>query len=209
MQRKAVLMLEKEYKGAGYYLNFKTPLELMVAAILSAQARDDAVNKATPALFSRYRSAGEYAAEKPEVLAKYINGITFSSAKARNIIKACKVLVERHEGRVPRRMDELTELPGIGRKTANTILINAFGIVEGIPVDTWVIKLSNRIGLSLDTEPDRIEEDLKQIVEKGGWRNIAYVFKAHGREICKSQVPLCSRCMLNSFCPRNNVEKSG
>jgi endonuclease-3 len=112
-------------------------------------------------------------------------------------------------GKIPRTMAGLTALPGIGRKTANTILINAYGMVEGIPVDTWVIKLSGRMGLSASSDPEEIEQDLMRIVDRKNWKSIAYVFKAHGKAICQSQIPLCSKCMLNRMCPRNGVGSSG
>lgn len=207
-QKKAVLMLEREYPDAKYYLNFKTPIDLVVAAILSAQTRDEVVNASTPELFRHYKTANDYAKAKPKELLKYINRIAFSAAKAKNIIRTCGMLAERYKGAVPKKMEELVELPGIGRKTANTILINAFGIVEGIPVDTWVIKLSYRIGLSRSEDPEEIERNLMGMVNKKDWHKIAYVMKAHGRKICQSQVPICSQCVISKICPRNGVEKS-
>ncbi len=212
--RRAAELLERAYGNASYYLKFGTPLELMVAAILSAQTRDEVVNAITPELFRRYRTARDYAGAGPEGLMKYIGRVSFAGAKAKNIIGACRILVEKYDGAVPRRMEELLELPGIGRKTANTILINAYGIVEGIPVDTWVIKLSGRIGFSRGGKPDEIERDLMRIVDREHWRNFGYVLKSHGKSVCQSQVPLCSRCLIGPgsdapICPRNGVTKSG
>ncbi|MEM0202194.1 MAG: hypothetical protein QXR73_03380, partial [Candidatus Micrarchaeaceae archaeon] len=115
---------------------------------------------------------------------------------------------DKYNGKVPNKMDELVELPGIGRKTANTILINAYGIVEGIPVDTWVIKLSYRIGITESQDPEKIEEKLMQVIDKKYWHNIAYVLKSHGHKICHSQAPLCSRCVINAICPKNGVKAS-
>ena len=134
--------------------------------------------------------------------------MSFAGNKAKNIIKACKIITETHGGKIPRAMKRLTDLPGIGRKTANTILINAYGIVEGIPVDTWVIKLSYRIGLSKSQNPEDIEQDLMRLVDRRYWKKIAYVFKAHGKAICQSQMPICSRCVIKSICQRNGVIKS-
>ena len=134
-----VRILSGAYKDSHYYLNFKTPIDLLVAAVISAQTRDEVVNKTTPALFSRYHTAKDYAGADEEELIKAIKSVSFAGNKAKNIIKACKMLVEKYGGKVPDRMEELIELPGVGRKTANTILINAYGIVEGIPVDTWLI----------------------------------------------------------------------
>ncbi len=205
--KSALNTLMRLYPDAKYYLNFSSPLELLVAAILSAQTRDEVVNAATPALFGRFTSAAEYSNASPEELLKYISRVSFSGNKAKNIISACRILTERFNGKVPRGMDELTSLPGVGRKTANTILINAYGICEGIPVDTWVIKLSHRIGLSRESDPEKIELDLERILEKGAWRKIAYVMKAHGRKICQAQVPLCSICPLSGICPKNSVSK--
>ncbi len=111
-------------------------------------------------------------------------------------------------GKIPRSIEGLTSLPGVGRKTANTVLINAYGIVDGIPVDTWVIKLSHRIGLSGERSPDDIEQDLMKLVDKKHWKIITYVFKMHGKAICQSTVPICSKCMINKICPRNDVTKS-
>ncbi|MEM3781736.1 MAG: endonuclease III [Candidatus Micrarchaeaceae archaeon] len=208
----AAELLEHEHKDAKYYLNFKTPIDLLAAAILSAQTRDEVVNRVTPKLFERYKTAHDYAVAKPEELLSIIRPVSFAGNKAKNIIGAFKMIEQKHNGEVPRSMQELVALPGIGRKTANTILINAYGIVEGIPVDTWVIKLSYRIGLSGEKDPDKIEQDLMRIVEKKYWHNFAYVLKSHGKAICQSLVPLCSKCVLGPkqrrICMRNGVTKS-
>lgn len=197
-------VLSKAYKGAHYYLDFKTPIELVVAAILSAQTRDEVVNKTTPALFAKYRTAKDYAKASADQLAKDVHSISFAGMKAKNIINACKIIAGRYNGKVPDRMEQLVELPGIGRKTANTILINAYGIVEGIPVDTWVIKLSPRLGLSLNKDPEKIEADLMKTIPKEYWSKIAYVLKTHGKAICQT-VPYCSKCPVNDICPKNGV----
>ena len=201
-------LLEENYPDSHYYLNFKTPIDLLVAAILSAQTKDEIVNRSTPALFDRYRTAKDYANADLKELEDCVKSVSFAGNKARNIIKACNIIVKDYCGKVPDSMDALLKLPGIGRKTANTILINAYGIVDGIPVDTWVIKISNRTGLSISAKPDLIEEDLKRIVKRKYWRNFAYVMKAHGHAICKSVVPVCSKCFLNGRCRRNGVTRS-
>ncbi|MGC8587143.1 MAG: endonuclease III domain-containing protein [Candidatus Micrarchaeia archaeon] len=206
--RKVLSMLKAEYPNAKYYLNFKTPIDLLVAAIISAQTRDDVVNAITPALFEKFRSASDYANASPEELLKYINKVSFAGKKAENIIAACKAIVRQHSGKVPANMDDLLALPGVGRKTANTILINAYGIVEGIPVDTWVLKLSYRIGLSSSTKPEEVEADLMKIVDKKDWHNISYILKAHGKKVCQSTVPICSSCIIKGICPKNGVSKS-
>ncbi len=211
--KRAIDLLEKEYKDSKYYLSFKTPIDLLVAAILSAQTRDEVTNSVTPELFKRYKTAGDYANARPEELSKLISRVTFFGNKAKSIINACRIIVEKYDGRVPKSMEELLELPGVGRKTANTILINAYGIVEGIPVDTWVIKLSGRIGLSRESDPDKIEDELEAYVDRKYWKNITYVLKAHGKKICQSRVPICSQCPIgpgsrNPICPQNGVTES-
>ncbi len=198
--------LEGRYKDAKYYLNFKTPVDLLVAAILSAQTHDEVVNAVTPALFAKYRAAADYARADPEELIGYIRRVSFAGTKAKNVISTCKALEERYGGKVPKTMEELVELPGIGRKTANTILINAYGIVVGIPVDTWVIRLSQRLGLSANTKPEAIEADLMALLPKEYWHNFAYVLKRHGKELCKD-VPVCSKCPVDRICPKNGVKK--
>jgi len=205
--QKAIRVLADSYPDAHYYLDFKTDIDLVVAAIISAQTRDEVVNYVTPELFKKYRSVADYASAAEKDIADMIKKVSFADSKAKNIIGACKMIMEKHAGKIPRTMDGLTELPGIGRKTANTILINAYGIVEGIPVDTWVIKLSYRIGLSKHRDPKDIEADLMGLVEKRDWKRIAYVLKAHGKAICQSQVPICSRCMINTICMHNGVMK--
>ncbi|MGB9732900.1 MAG: endonuclease III [Candidatus Micrarchaeia archaeon] len=206
--QEVIEVLERAYPNAKYYLNFSNPIELLVAAILSAQTHDEIVNAVTPELFKKYKSAKDYANAKPEELVKYIKRVSYAGNKAKNIISACKIIEEKYDGRVPDKMEELIQLPGVGRKTANTILINAYNKVEGIPVDTWVIKLSYRIGLSKNTKPELIEKDLMNIVDKKYWHNIAYVLKQHGKSTCKSTVPECSKCVISKICPRNGVSKS-
>ncbi|MFP3278422.1 MAG: endonuclease III [Candidatus Micrarchaeota archaeon] len=205
---KVVETLEKTYPNAKYYLNFSTPIELLVAAILSAQTHDEVVNAITPELFKRYKTAHDYAQAKPDELIKYIRRVSYAGNKAKNIIEACKIIDQKYNGKVPDEMEALLELPGIGRKTANTILINAYNKVEGIPVDTWVIKLSYRIGFSKNTKPELIEQDLMKNIDKKYWHNIAYVLKQHGRAVCKSVLPECSKCVISKICPKNGVEKS-
>ncbi len=201
----AIALLRKNYPDAKYYLNFSSPLELMVAAIMSAQVRDEAVNAATPCIFKKYRSAMDYANTDSSELANEMKSITFATMKAKNIVSACRILVEKYEGKVPDKMEDLISLPGIGRKTANTILINAFGKVEGIPTDTHVIRVSYRLGWTKSKKPDEIEKDLIKIMPKSEWKSISYLLKAHGRAICKAPLPYCSKCFLNKICPKQGV----
>lgn len=202
-----IKLLKKEYPQAKYYLNFSNPLELLVAAVLSVQVRDEVVNAATPALFSKYRTANDYAHADTEELVGYISKVSFAGNKARNIKAACRIIAEKHKGKVPETMEELVELPGVGRKTANAILINAFGKVAGIPCDTHVIRLAYRLGWTKNTNPDKIEKDLINLLPESEWKKIPYLLKDHGRAVCKAPVPECSRCIIAKLCPKQGVGK--
>lgn len=204
---KVIKLLKKEYPDAKYYLNFSNPLELMIVAILSAQVKDEVVNATTPNLFKKYKTAKDYAKANLRELINNIKGVTFAGNKAKNIKKACGILVEKYKGKVPDDMKKLVELPGIGRKTANTILINAFNKVIGIPTDTHVIRISYRLGWTKNKKPEEIEEDMMKIIPKKDWKKIPYLLKAHGRAICKAPIPLCSKCILNKLCSKNGVTK--
>lgn len=205
--QKAIGILKKEYPGAKEILNFSNPLEMVVAIILAARSRDEAVNACTKEIFKHYGTAKDYASAEPKDILKYVHGILFAGNKAKSIINACKVLEQKYNGRVPGDMDKLVELPGIGRKSANTILINAFGIAEGIPVDTHVVRVSYRLGLTDSQKPDEIETDLMKLVDKKDWGKIAYMIKFHSRAVCKAPVPICSSCILQAICPKNGVTK--
>jgi endonuclease-3 len=205
--QKIIELLKKNYPNAKYYLNFSNPLELMIAAILSAQIRDEVVNATTLKIFSKYKTVKDYANADLREFTKEISSVTFAGMKAKNIINACKILVEKYNCKVPDTMEELTALPGIGRKTANTILINAFNKVEGIPVDTHVIRLSFRLGWTKSKKPEEIEEDLMKIIPREDWKKIAYLLKAHGRTLCQAPIPHCSKCFLDKLCPKNGVTK--
>jgi endonuclease III len=209
MQRvtEIVRRFKRAYPKARYYLDFSNPLQLMVAAMLSAQARDEVVNAATPKLFVRYKTAKDFAGADLRELTVSIKSISFAGNKARNIKAACKVLVEKHGGRVPDTLEELDELPGIGRKTANAILINAFGVVQGIPTDTYVIRVSYRLGWTKSKDPEKIEQDLMELVPKKYWKKIPWWVKEHGRAICRAPIPYCSKCFLADICPKQGVTK--
>ncbi len=195
--------LKKEYPDAKYYLNFSDPLELVVAAILSAQCRDEVVNATTAKLFKKYRTAANYA----KLDEKDIKSIMFFRAKAANIRKAAQIIAESHKGKVPRTTEELVELPGIGRKTANAIMQNAFGVVDGIIVDTHVIRVAYRLGWTKNKNPEKIEQDLMKAFRKPEWKSIPHLLKAHGRAVCKAPAPECSRCVLERTCPKIGVTK--
>jgi len=199
--------LKRLYPKAHYYLNFSTPLELLVAAILSAQVRDTVVNATTPALFKKYKTARDYARADLQTLIKDIRPISFPANKARHIQAACAILVNKYQGNVPDSLDQLVELPGIGRKTANAILINAFGKVEGIVVDTHVIRVAYRLGWTKQTNPDKIERDLMSLIPKADWKKVPWLLKDHGRAVCTAPVPACSRCELEPECPKCGVTK--
>ncbi len=196
-------MLKKEYPDAKYYLNFSSPLELVAAAILSAQCRDEVVNATTKVLFKKYRTAKDFAGLDEND----IKSITFFKNKAASIRKATKIIDEKYGGKVPKTTEELTELPGIGRKTANAILQNAFDIVDGVIVDTHVIRVAYRLGWTKNKNPDKIEQDLMRLFPRQHWKEIPHLLKSHGRAVCKAPVPECSRCVLNKLCPKVEVMK--
>ena len=196
--------LQKLYPDAHCALHFRTPLELLIATILSAQCTDQRVNMVTPALFARYPDADAYATADPKELERLIQSTGFFRNKARNIIQCCQQIVEHHGGEVPRTMAELVALPGVGRKTANVILGNAYG-VPGIPVDTHVSRLSLRMGLTVHTDPVKIEHDLMELVPKKDWTMFGHQMIFHGRQVCHARKPDCVTCTLASFCPKKGV----
>jgi endonuclease-3 len=204
---KVLSELKKLYPHAKYYLNFSSPLELLVATILSAQCRDTIVNSTTPPVFKKYKTAEDYARADLETLIREISPVSFPANKAKYIKQASKILVEKYRGKVPSTMEELVELPGVGRKTANAILINAFDKIEGIVVDTHVIRLSYRLGWTKNKNPEKIEQDLVKIIPKNDWARITWLLKEHGRAVCRAPVPICSRCRLEPLCPKAGVTK--
>lgn len=199
--------LSKAYPKAKYYLNYTSPLELMVAAILSAQCTDEKVNECTKRLFEKYRAARDYATAVLSELQKDISTINFYNNKARSIQGACRILVEKHNGNVPSSMEELIELPGIARKTANVIQQNIFNKVEGVVVDTHVLRVSYRLGWSANTKPEKVELDLMKSFPKKDWKKLPHLLKQHGRAVCKAPTPFCSKCVLQKLCPKNGVTK--
>jgi endonuclease III len=197
--------LQKLYPDAHCALSFRTPLELLVATILSAQCTDKRVNLVTPALFARYADAHAFANANPGELERMIQSTGFFRNKARSIIGCCQEIVENHGGEVPRTMAELVPLPGVGRKTANVILGNAFN-TPGIPVDTHVGRLSLRMGLTSHTDPVKVEADLMKLVPKKHWTMFAHQMIFHGRQVCHSRNPQCDSCTLAPFCPRKGID---
>lgn len=205
MINKIVNALENEYKDAKCSLNFSNPLELMVAVILSAQSTDAMINKITPKLFSELKTAKDYAECDILILEELVKSSGFYHNKAKNIKAACKMLVEEYNGQVPQTMEELTSLPGVGRKTANVVLLNAFNICEGIAVDTHAKRISNRIGLSDSDDPLKIEQDLLKKIPKKDWPKMNHLFVYHGRAVCISQKPKCDICCVNKWCEKKNI----
>jgi endonuclease-3 len=198
---KIIQLLEKEYPEAEIALEYANPLELLISTILSAQATDEQINKITPALFKRYKTPEDFANADLQELEQYVKSSGFYHNKAKNIQNCCKTLVEKYHAKVPKTMDELLELPGVGRKTANIVLANAFGIVEGIAVDTHVGRLSQRLWLSENDDPNKIEADLIKIVPKDKWIRMSDLLIFHGRQICTAKKPNCAECVLNKICP--------
>jgi endonuclease-3 len=189
------------YPDARCSLDFESPLQLLVATILSAQCTDERVNMVTPALFARFRTARDYADANPEELEAMIRPTGFYRNKTRSLIGMGRALAERYGGAVPRTMAELTTVPGAGRKTANVVLGNAFGVDEGVVVDTHVARLSQRLGLSRQTDPAKIERDLMGVIPRGRWTLFPHLMIHHGRAICQARRPQCERCPLNDVCP--------
>jgi endonuclease-3 len=191
--------LSKEIPDSKIALKFSTPFELLVATILSAQCTDIRVNEVTKGLFKKYRSAKDYAEADSEELEKDIRPTGFYRNKAKSIQKCCRELMARFGGKIPKTLEELVTLPGVGRKTANVILGNAFGI-SGIAVDTHVHRVSQRIGLTKQDNPVKIEFDLMEIVPKGEWTHFSNLLIWHGRKICTARKPLCDQCAIRKWC---------
>ncbi|MBZ0156913.1 MAG: endonuclease III [Alphaproteobacteria bacterium] len=197
--------LKKEYPEPKTALHFSTPFELLVATILSAQTTDVHVNKVTSGLFAKYRSIGAYADVPLETLQEDIRSINFYRTKTKNIQAAARAVLERFGGGVPSTMEELISLPGVARKTANVLLNGAFGINEGIAVDTHVKRLANRLGLTRHDDPVKIEKDLMAITPQKEWGNLSHLLIFHGRRICTAKKPLHDRCVLYDICPSRDI----
>jgi len=193
--------LPRIYPEAHCELNFSNPMELLVATILSAQCTDKRVNMVTPALFARCRTAGDYAAIPQEELEGLVRTTGFFRSKAKSIRGAAREIATKHGGKVPRTMPELVVLPGVGRKTANVVLGNAFGLNEGVVVDTHVSRLSRRLGLTRRTDPVKIEADLSRMFPRATWADLSHWLIFHGRRRCFARKPDCSGCELQDICP--------
>jgi len=199
--------LESAYPDAQLALHFRNPLELLVALILAAQCTDEKVNEVTAVLFRRYRSAEDFARANLAELEKLVHPTGFFRQKARTIQKCCSLLVERFGGQVPDRLEDLLELPGVGRKTANILLGNAFG-KPAIGVDTHVMRLAQRLGFTRHTDPDKIEADLNRLVPEPQRTRFCHLMQAHGRRVCTARKPKCGECVLLDLCPYPKKEAS-
>jgi len=204
-----VSRLAQEYPNAACALNFRNSLELLVATVLSAQCTDQRVNVVTRELFQKYRSAADYAESNQNELENDIRSTGFFRNKAKSIRGCSRMLVERHGGRVPGRMDDLVELPGIGRKTANVILGTAMGLATGVVVDTHVRRLARRMGLTRHNDPEKIEQVLMRLVPQEEWISFGHRMIQHGRRVCSARKPNCEGCCLNDCCPKIGVGRKG
>ncbi len=199
--RAIIAELQRLYPDAKISLNFSNPLELLVATQLSAQSTDERVNMVTADLFKKYRRVEDYATVSQEELEKDIRSTGFYHSKAKNIRAAAQRILTNYGGEVPRTMEDLVTLPGVGRKTANVVLGNAFGIVEGIVVDTHVGRLARRFGWTTSEDPVKAEQDLMRIIPRKDWLHLPYLLIYHGRAICRARKPLCAQCTLVHLCP--------
>ncbi len=199
--REIIKRLKEEYPEAKIALDFSDPWELLVATILSAQCTDKKVNEVTAGLFKKYRSIDDYAVAGQEELEQDIRPTGFFRNKAKNITGAARLILSDYNGEVPGTMEEILRVPGVARKTANVVLGNAYGIVEGIAVDTHVFRLSHRLGLSKERQPDKVEKDLMSTIPRKDWFHLTYLLIEHGRNVCAAKLARCDICVVNDLCP--------
>ena len=197
--------LAAHYPDAHCALDFTTPFQLLIATILSAQCTDKRVNMVTPVLFKRYRTPAALAAANPEELEEIIKSTGFFRAKTKSLIGMSTAVAEQHDGKIPDRLEELVKLPGVGRKTANVVLGNAYDKNEGVVVDTHVGRVSQRLALTKHTDPVKIEQDLMPLFPRDRWTMLAHLLIEHGRQICDARRPKCEICFLNDLCPSSRV----
>ena len=198
-------LLDEEYPGAHCELDFESPYQLAVATILSAQTTDVRVNAVTPVLFGRYPDAAALASAPQDEVEDIIRSTGFFRNKAKNIISFARGVMEAHDGRVPRTMDTLAALPGVGRKTANVILGNAFGVDEGVVVDTHVKRLADRLAFTRETDPVKVERDLMALFPRDRWTLLSHLLIWHGRRVCDARKPRCEACVVSHLCPSSRV----
>ena len=199
--------LYEEYPDTTISLNFSNRLELLIAVMLSAQCTDERVNKETAHLFEKYETVEDYAKADVDELSEDIGSITYHNSKADYIVSTAQTLIEEYDGEVPDEMDELTELKGVGRKTANVVLQHGHDVVEGIVVDTHVQRLSRRLGITEDERPTDIEQDLMGIVPEDDWQQFTHLCISHGRATCTARNPDCSDCVLEDICPSSKLDR--
>jgi len=196
-----ITRLHDEYPDTTISLNFSNRLELLVAVVLSAQCTDERVNTVTADLFEKYRSVEDYATVDQEELAEDLNSVTYYNNKAGYIREAAELIAEEHDGEVPDTMSELTDLPGVGRKTANVVLQHGHDVVEGVVVDTHVQRLTRRLGITEEKRPEAIEEELMDLVPDSEWQEFTHLCISHGRAVCSARNPDCEECVLADICP--------
>lgn len=201
-----IKLLGREYPDPKIEIKYSNPLELLVATILSAQCTDKRVNEVTEKLFRKYRTVEDYAKAELEIFEQEIKSTGFYRNKARNIIAAAKIIKEKYGGKVPNTMEDLLMLPGVARKTANIVLANAYNIPAGIAVDTHVSRISQRLKLTKEKNPEKIEKDLMEVIPKEYWIKANKMFVLHGRYVCTARNPACGRCVLNKICPSARKE---
>ena len=195
-----IRVLKKEYPSARCQLNYKTPFELLIGVILSAQCTDKKVNEITPGLFKKYKNLKDFATAKPQELEKDIRPTGFYKNKTKSIQNCCRALISQHKGKIPEDMEALVSLPGVGRKSANAIRVHAFG-KPGIVVDTHVLRVSERLGFTKGKNADRVEETLNELVPKSKWSVFSNVINIHGRRVCAAKKPQCPTCPIRHLCP--------
>ena len=200
-----IRILSDAHRGATVALNYSNPLEILIATILSGQCTDAKVNEVTATLFVKYRTPEDYLAVPEDELKADIKPTGFFNQKATSIRETCRRLIEVYDGEVPDTMEELITLRGVARKTANIVLTNGFGKIEGIPVDTHVRRLANRIGFSAASDPDKIEQDLMRLVPREQWSSFSYALIDHGRAICHARKPSCTTCPIEPLCPSSQA----
>lgn len=201
MAEKVLNLLKKHYPKAKIALNYSNNWELLTAVILSAQCTDQRVNQVTKKLFSKYKKITDYAKADLRELEKDIKPTGFYRNKAKNIKNAAKLILKNYHGELPKTMEQMLKLPGVARKTANIVLGNAFGVYQGVAVDTHVNRLTQRLGLSKEKYPNKIEKDLMNLFDKKDWFRLTYLLIEHGRKVCKSRKPKCDNCFLSDLCP--------
>ncbi len=197
---KIVETLKEMYPDAKCSLDFSTPFQMLVSVVLSAQCTDERVNKTTPSIFSKYSTPQDFADMDIELLEELIHPCGFYKTKAKNLKRTAQILVEKYDGIVPNNMEDLMSLPGVGRKSANVIMLEAFDLPQGIAVDTHCKRIANRLGFSSESDPAKIEQDLLKVIPKEYYKDVNHIFIWHGRNVCTSQKPKCDSCKLQQYC---------